>query len=63
MAYYQCFKTIDRDVYCSSQTFKSHDPAAQWVADCMAHFGIPANNIHGKPYERDSQPEGAVIWP
>jgi len=63
MAYYQAFKTLSRDVYCSSQTFKSHAPAAIWVADCMANFAIPANQLKGKPYEVDSQPDGAIIWP
>jgi hypothetical protein len=63
MAYYQCFKTLDRTVYCSSQTFKGHDPAAIWVRDCMAHFQIIALNLLGKPFERDEQPDGAVIWP
>jgi hypothetical protein len=63
MPYYQCFKTVDRTVYCSSQRFKSHAPAATWVADCMAHFNIAASNLLGKPYESDSQPSSAVIWP
>jgi hypothetical protein len=63
MAYYQCFKTTDRTVYCSSQTFKSHQPAAEWVANCMAHFNIQGNDLHGKPYESDDQPKNAVIYP
>lgn len=63
MAYYQCFKTLDRTVYCSSMTFKSHAPAALWVQDCLAHFGLQGSDIHGKPYEADSQPRNAVIYP
>ena len=63
MAYYQCFKTKARTVYCSSQTFKSHTPAATWVATCMASYGIRADQILGKPYEADSQPAGATLWP
>jgi hypothetical protein len=63
MAYYQCFKTLDRTVYCSSQQFKSHAPAATWVADCMAHYSIPADQLRGKPYEAYAQPSGAIIWP
>ena len=63
MAYYQCFKTVDRTVYCSSQQFKSHGPAATWVADCIANFAIRADQLLGKPYEADSQPRTAVIWP
>jgi len=63
MPYYQCFKTKDRDVYCSSQTFKSHATAAEWVAACMSNFGVTASELLGKPYEADSQPRGATIWP
>lgn len=63
MAYYQCFKTTDRTVYCSSQTFKSHAPAAAWVSECIMAHQLQANDLLGKPYESDSQPRGAVIWP
>jgi hypothetical protein len=62
MAFYQCFKTTSRDVYCSSQQFKSHQPAATWVAQCMEHFNIRANDLLGKPYESNSQPRGAIVW-
>lgn len=62
MPYYQCFKTRDRSVYCSSQTFNSHAPAAAWVGQCMANFGIQASDLLGRPYEAQSQPAGATIW-
>jgi hypothetical protein len=63
LAYYQCFKTTSRTVYCSSQKFKSHAPAATWVAQCMANFQLQANDILGRPYESNDQPRGATIWP
>lgn len=59
---YQCFKTKDRDVYCSSKEFKNHDEGAAWIALAMAHFNIQASDLLGKPYTADSQPDGATIW-
>jgi hypothetical protein len=63
MAYYQCFKTRERTVYCSSTQFKSHQPASEWVRQCMANFNINGQDLHGKPFESDDQPDGATIWP
>jgi hypothetical protein len=63
MSFYQCFKTKDRDVYCSSMEFKNHDEGKAWVTDCMAHFGIRADQLLKKPYESEDQPRGAIIWP
>lgn len=63
MAFYQCFKTKDRTVYCSSTQFKNHTAGATWVAQCIAHYRLRADQILGKPYEEDDQPRGAVVWP
>lgn len=60
--FYQCFKTRDRQVYCSSGRFKNHDEGASWVAACMQHFGIRASDMLGKPYEADKPPPNAVIY-
>jgi hypothetical protein len=39
--FHQCFTaTQSRQKYCSNQTFKSHDPAAEWVSRAIAHFNI-----------------------
>lgn len=59
---YQVLKTLDRIVYCSSEQFKNHDTAAEWVRKCMLQFNIPARKLH-RTHESDSQPPGAVIWP
>lgn len=63
MPFYQCFKTKDRDVYCSSTEYRSHDEGKVWVAACMAHFGIRGSDMLKKPYPSEDQPEGAIIWP
>lgn len=63
MPYYQCFKTTDRTVYCSSQMFRNHATAATWVSQCIMAHQLQANDLLGTPYESDNQPRGAVIWP
>lgn len=63
MAYYQCFKTREREVYCSSYKVRNHDEGREWVTNTMAHFGINGSDLLGKPFERDSQPDGAIIFP
>lgn len=63
MAFYQCFKTISRVTYCNSTEYKSHAQGAEWVRACMANFGIKGNDLLGKPWESDDQPDGATIWP
>ena len=63
MPFYQCFKTTDRTVYCSSMQFRNHTTAATWVGQCIAHFNLRADQLSGKPYERDDPPTGAVVWP
>lgn len=60
---YQLFKTRARDVYCSSTQFSNHDEGAAWVTAAMKHFGIQGNDLLGKPYTSESQPDGAIIWP
>lgn len=61
MAYYQCFKTRDRTVYCSSYQVRNHAEGAVWVKRCMENFGI--QGLAGKPYESDDQPRDATLWP
>lgn len=63
MAYYQCFKTLSRDVYCSSYEVKNHDEGADWISQAIQHFGLKANDIKGKPYESDDIPNGAITYP
>jgi hypothetical protein len=63
MAFYQCFKTRARDTYASSTRYRNHDEGAEWVAACMAAFGIRGNDLLGKPFEADDQPGGAIVWP
>lgn len=60
---YQCFKTKDRDVYCSRGEVNNHEAGAEWVSNCMAHFNIKASDLLGKPYPSIDQPSGATIWP
>ena len=63
MAYYQCFKTTARDVYCSSYKVKNHVEGAAWIKEALANFGLQGNDIHGKPFEEDSIPDGATEYP
>ena len=63
MAYYQCFKTKARDVYCSSMEVKNHAEGAAWIAQALKHFELQANDILGKPYESDDIPKGATTYP
>lgn len=60
---YQCFKTINRTIYCSSLPVRNHAEGAAWVNRAMAHFGIQADEIRGKPYLADSIPQGAIVFP
>lgn len=63
MAYYQCFKTKARNVYCSSSTVKNHAEGAAWVKLALEHFKLKASDILGKPYEADKIPKGATTYP
>ena len=60
---YQCVQLINRDIYCSKNKYKNHDEGKQWVTDLLAHLGVKGNDIKGKPYTSDSQPDNATIWP
>lgn len=62
MAYYQCFKTINRTVYCSSYQVKNHAEGAAWVRQAMEHFAIRANELNDT-YEKDKIPSGAIQYP
>jgi hypothetical protein len=59
---YQCFKRIStRVTYCSSAKKANHAAGATWVGQCLAHFGIAANDIQ-KPFLSNRQPAGATIY-
>lgn len=60
---YQCFKTTDRDVYCSSVKVSNHTEGAAWVSNCMAFYSIQGSQLKGKPYLEDSQPDNATNYP
>lgn len=63
MAYYQCFKTRARDVYCSSYPVNNHAEAAIWISQAVEHFELRGNDILGKPFESDDIPAGAITYP
>lgn len=63
MADYYCFKTRDRDVYCSSAEFRGHAEADAWVKACIEHFGLKRSDLHGNAYPCENRPEDATIWP
>ena len=63
MACYQCFKTVNRTVYCSSYAVKNHTEGAAWVSSAMQHFSIQSNELLGRPYEADSIPSAAMTYP
>lgn len=58
---YQCLKTIERTIYCSSVKFKNHDEGSAWVGRVMSNHDLSANNIIGKPYTSNVIPRGAII--
>jgi hypothetical protein len=60
---YQCFKTRNRDVYCSSFKVKNHDAGADWIAAALHHFGLQAGDILGTPYLSDDIPKSAIEYP
>ncbi|MEU4115607.1 hypothetical protein AB0F71_14050 [Kitasatospora sp. NPDC028055] len=53
---FQCFKTADRDVYCSDAKVKNHATGAAWIASCPADV---VAHISGKPYIAASRPASA----
>lgn len=53
---FQCFKTADRDVYCSDAKVKNHDAGSAWIKTCPADVTA---HISGKPYIAASRPNGA----
>jgi hypothetical protein len=59
---YQCLKTTNGVVYCSSKKLKSHAEGNAWVKKVMAHYNLTANDISGKPFERASQPSNATVF-
>jgi hypothetical protein len=63
MPFYQCFKTRARVTYCSSSRFRSHAEGAVWVGECLTAHGLQGNDLLGKPFESEDQPDGAVVWP
>ena len=63
MADYQCFKTVNRTVYCSSRTVQNHAAGAAWVRSAIQHVGIQRDELPGRPYEADRIPSGAMTYP
>lgn len=63
MGRYQCFKMNDRTVYCSSYKIKSDDEGKEWIRNAIAHYNLRASDMHGTPYESESIPKNAIIWP
>ena len=59
---YQCFKTIARNVYCSSKKYDSHPEAKPWIAACLKQYSLESNEILGKPYLSDDQPRNAIVY-
>ncbi|MFJ9692848.1 hypothetical protein [Kitasatospora sp. NPDC101183] len=53
---YQCFKTADRDQYCSDSKVKNHAAGDAWIKTCPADV---QKQISGKPYILASRPSSA----
>jgi hypothetical protein len=60
---HQCFKTLNRDIYCSGYIVKDHVTGAAWIAEALLHFNIPASQILGTPFVKENMPAGAIVWP
>ncbi|EMF56710.1 MULTISPECIES: hypothetical protein [Streptomyces] len=54
---YQCFKTADRDVYCSDKKVKNHAAGAAWIGICPPDV---QKSLTGKPYLSDLRPKDAL---
>ena len=63
MAYYQCFKTTARNVYCSSYQVRNHDEGNAWVKAALENLNIRGSDMLGKPFELDAVPENAITYP
>lgn len=60
---YQSFKVKStRTVYCSGSKFKNHAEGSAWVAKCIAHFNLRADDTMEYKFPLDDQPRGATIW-
>ncbi len=57
---YQCFKTADRDQYCSGGKVKNHAEGALWIKTCPSEV---QKAIKGQPYILDSRPADAKGCP
>ncbi|GGW94651.1 hypothetical protein [Streptomyces noursei] len=53
---YQCFKTKDREEYCSDKKVKNHAAGSAWIKTCPKEV---QENMNGKPYLRDPRPGAA----
>ncbi|MFI6156022.1 hypothetical protein ACIBCA_25440 [Kitasatospora sp. NPDC051170] len=53
---YQCFKTADRDQYCSDSKVKNHAAGDAWIKTCPSDVQA---HISGKPYILASRPSSA----
>ena len=58
---YQCFKTQDRQVYCSNDKVKNHAKGNEWIKRAMTQFNLQGNDILGKPYTEEQRiPRDAI---
>ncbi|WP_147126538.1 hypothetical protein [Shimia ponticola] len=59
---YVAFKNLARDQWVSADEYKNHEAAAEWVSRALAHLGMAASDIAGKPaYPLNDQPNGATV--
>jgi len=56
---YQCIKTPDPAVYCSSSKVKNHDAGNKWVKMAIAHWDLTAAGI--KVYSVAKLPSNAAL--
>ncbi len=61
--FFQCFKTQDLKVYCSSIQFKNHDEGNAWIKDCLKAHNLQGSDVLGRPFTADSPPDRAILWP
>ncbi|MEU5049279.1 hypothetical protein [Streptomyces sp. NPDC021096] len=53
---FQCFKTQDRNQYCSDAKVKNHATGAAWIKTCPEDV---LKAVSGKPYILDKRPAAA----
>lgn len=61
---YQTFRMLDQNsttgvqTYCSSTRVQNHAAGSAWINNTITHFGLNANNMHGRPAVVQNQPTG-----